>query len=51
MGVPIFRKHLVRYLSGYLLTSEIRRDVFTISNASDLISRIKILMHLNKETE
>ena len=51
MGVPIFRKHLVRYLSSYLLTSEIRRDVFTISNDSQLISRIKTLMKIDKETE
>ncbi len=47
IGVPIFRKHLVRYLSGYLLTSEIRRDVFTISNDSELISRIKKLMTID----
>lgn len=50
-GVPIFRKHLVRYLSDYLLTPEIRRDVFTISDASDLISRIKKLMNIDKEIE
>jgi nifR3 family TIM-barrel protein len=49
VGVPIFRKHLVRYLSGYLLTPDIRREVFTISDESQLISRIKILMNIDKE--
>ena len=50
VGVPIFRKHLVRYLSGYLHTSEIRREVFTITDKTQLISCIKKLMAINKET-
>ncbi len=50
LGVPIFRKHLVRYLAGYLLTSEIRREVFTITDKSQLISSIKKLMKITKET-
>lgn len=50
IGVPIFRKHLVRYLSGYLHTSEIRREVFTITDKSLLISCIKKLMNINMET-
>ncbi len=49
VGVPIFRKHLVRYLSGYLHTSEIRREVFTITDKSQLISSIKNLMGIIKE--
>ena len=40
IAVPLFRKHLVRYLQGQLNTSEIRRQIFTIDDPNTLLQEI-----------
>jgi hypothetical protein len=42
----MFRKHLIRYLQGYLTTSDIRRHIFNIAEAQVLLDEIKKLMEL-----
>jgi tRNA-dihydrouridine synthase len=44
VAVPIFRKHLVRYLQEFLTTSDIRRRIFTIAKSEKLILEIKNLI-------
>lgn len=44
IGVLMFRKHLVKYLSTHLITPDIRRDIFRITDQEDLISSIKALI-------
>jgi len=46
VAVPMFRKHLIRYLQGYLTTSDIRRHIFNIADPDVLLVEIKILMEL-----
>lgn len=46
VAVPMFRKHLIRYLQGYLPTSDIRRHIFNIAEAQVLLDEIKKLMEL-----
>lgn len=46
VAVPMFRKHLIRYLQGCLETPEIRRQVFTISEANTLLGEIQRLLQL-----
>jgi tRNA-dihydrouridine synthase B len=40
VGVPIFRKHLLKYLADYLLTSQIRSEIFSITDPNQLKSYI-----------
>jgi tRNA-dihydrouridine synthase len=40
IAVPIFRKHLIRYLDGYPTTPEIRRHLFTIETPGLLLSEV-----------
>lgn len=47
IGVVLFRKHLTRYLHGYLNTPEIRREVYSIENQSDLMQKISRLIGTN----
>lgn len=44
IGVILFRKHLSRYLAAYLVTSEIRREIFSIINQNELIDYISKLL-------
>jgi nifR3 family TIM-barrel protein len=44
IAVPMFRKHLIRYLHEFLTTSDIRRKIFTIDNPSTLLEEIKELI-------
>ena len=44
IGAVLFRKHLTRYLHGYLTTPEIRREVYSIENQSELLDKIKQLL-------
>jgi tRNA-dihydrouridine synthase len=44
IAVPMFRKHLVRYLDGFLVTPEIRRHIFTIEPPDLLLSEIEKLL-------
>ena len=44
IGTILFRKHLVRYLSGYLTTSEIRQHIFSIENSDILASEIRNIL-------
>ncbi len=46
VAVPMFRKHLGRYLQGYLVSADIRRTVFSISEPEKLLQEIKQLMAL-----
>lgn len=46
VAVPMFRKHLIRYLQGYLTTPEIRRNIFNISSPGLLLQEIKQLMQI-----
>jgi nifR3 family TIM-barrel protein len=45
-GILIFRKHLNRYLSQYLISSDIRREIFTIADKEQLLNTISKLMQL-----
>lgn len=45
IAVPLFRKHLVRYLHGLLNTSEIRRHIFTIEDPHNLLQEISSLIN------
>jgi len=49
IAVPMFRKHLIRYLQNYPTTPEIRRYLFTIEEPNTLISEIENYI-FNKET-
>ncbi len=46
VAIPMFRKHLIRYLQGYLETSEIRRHIFNISIPDLLLQEIKKLLQI-----
>jgi len=46
IGVVLFRKHLTRYLNGYLSTREIRKEIYSITLEQALIERIKSLLLL-----
>ena len=47
IGVILFRKHLTRYLHGYLTTPEIRKEVYSIENQPDLLNKINQLLDVN----
>jgi len=46
VAVPMFRKHLIRYLQGYLDTPDIRRHIFTIPSPDILLQEITKLINL-----
>ena len=46
IGVLMFRKHLARYLHDWLITPEIRRSLFSHSEAAPLVAEIKHLLQL-----
>lgn len=46
IGIRIFRKHLTRYLSQFLVTSEIRKQIFSITQENELLLKIAQLMRL-----
>ncbi len=46
IGIRLFRKHLSKYLSQFLSTSEIRKQIFSISQEKELILFIAQLMRL-----
>jgi nifR3 family TIM-barrel protein len=51
IGVLMFRKHLARYLFGYLKTSDIRRHIFSIETPDELLQAIQILIFTEEETD
>lgn len=46
IAIPMFRKHLIRYLQGYLATPDIRRQIFTITEANILLDEIQALLQI-----
>jgi nifR3 family TIM-barrel protein len=44
IAVPLFRKHLVRYLNEYLTTPAIRRHIFTIPRPKELLDGVHNLI-------
>ncbi|MEN6571302.1 MAG: tRNA dihydrouridine synthase DusB [Anaerolineaceae bacterium] len=49
LGVMLFRKHLARYLSGRLTTSELRTWIFNLEHRDELISAITGLLAVPPE--
>lgn len=49
VAILMFRKHLVRYLHNQLTTPEIRRNIFSIEEQSQLLAEIRKLLVLEKE--
>jgi len=47
IGVVLFRKHLARYLDGYLHTSAIRTRIFNIEQEDVLLNAINDLLALH----
>jgi nifR3 family TIM-barrel protein len=45
VAVLMFRKHLLRYLAGYLNTSAIRRTIFSFEEAAPLLDSISQLLN------
>jgi tRNA-dihydrouridine synthase len=46
IAIPMFRKHLIRYMNGYLTTSEIRRSLFSHTEAAPLLAEISALLQI-----
>ena len=46
IGIRMFRKHLSKYLSQFLITSEIRKQIFSITREKELILYIRQLLRL-----
>jgi nifR3 family TIM-barrel protein len=44
VAVPLFRKHLIRYLQEYLITPELRRHIFTITEPDVLLQEINTIL-------
>lgn len=44
IGVLLFRKHLVRYLDGFLSTPEIRREIFSYVSIEPLMDQIERIL-------
>ena len=44
IGIVLFRKHLTRYLFGYLNTVEIRKMIYSIENKVELLDKINWLI-------
>ena len=51
VAIPMFRKHLIRYLNGFLPTSEIRRKIFTIVETDVLLAEIFSLLQVGDNHE
>lgn len=49
IGTILFRKHLARYLSEHLLTSEIRQKIFSIEEPQTLMSEIKFILEIMED--
>jgi len=49
IGTILFRKHLARYLSEHLITSEIRQKIFSIEEPQSLISEIKFILEIKED--
>ncbi len=45
IGVVLFRKHLTRYLMGYLNTVDIRKTIYSIDNRVELLDKIEWLIN------
>jgi len=50
IGTVLFRKHLSRYLRGYLSTVEIRQKVFSIEEPSELLLEMLKILKLSEST-
>ena len=50
IGVILFRKHLTRYLFGYLTTPEIRKNIYSIEKEQELLSAIKKLVNTTSQS-
>ncbi len=51
IGLLVFRKHLAIYLSDYLLTAEIRSQIFSIVDQSKLEAYIYKLLKLEENND
>jgi tRNA-dihydrouridine synthase B len=51
IGVMLFRKHLTRYLQGYLSSPEIRKNIYSIEKEVDLFEAISILINQTEISE
>lgn len=51
IGVMLFRKHLTRYLHGYLSTPEIRKQIYSIEQEQQLFEAICFLINQPHHTE
>ena len=49
IAILMFRKHLLRYLSGYLKTSEIRKNIFSFVDSAPLLEYINTLLKQPQE--
>lgn len=49
IGTILFRKHLARYLSEHLLSSEIRQKIFSIEEPQALTSEIKFILEIMED--
>lgn len=47
IAMLMFRKHLLRYMQGYLTSAEIRRSIFSHLEAAPLLAEIRTLFDLN----
>lgn len=47
IAMLMFRKHLLRYMQGYLTSAEIRRSIFSHLEADPLLAEIRTLFDLN----
>jgi nifR3 family TIM-barrel protein len=47
IAMLMFRKHLLRYMQGYLTSAEIRRSIFSYLEADPLLAEIRTLFDLN----
>ena len=49
IGVVLFRKHMTRYLFGYLSTPELRKRIYSIEDEQQLLSSIEELLNSTKQ--
>jgi len=47
IAVLVFRKHLLKYMSGYLTTPEIRRSIFSHLDAASVLAEAAALLQCN----
>ena len=48
IGTILFRKHLAKYLSEHLSTSEIKQKIFSIEDPQELIYEVKIILKITE---